>query len=110
MTRKHLVYGQPIVPRGRETVQKEPLYSTNTIKVTEPALITRNVCTKDTKYSKTCAKRPLSKRPKNGFQTNNCLMQVKSIAECSNGEHSTILSNFIKLSVVIQISVLSIFE
>ena len=33
--------------------------------------------------SKTCVKRPLSKRPKIGFKTNYLLMQVKSIAECS---------------------------
>ena len=42
-------------------------------------------------------------------------MQVKSIAECSNGsillwEHSAILSTFIKLPFVIKIFVLSIFE
>ena len=37
-------------------------------------------------------------------------MQVKSIAECSKGEHSAILSTFIKLPFVIKISVLSIFE
>ena len=35
------------------------------------------------KYSKTCAKRPLSKRPKMVFKRDNRLMQVKSIAECS---------------------------
>ena len=33
-------------------------------------------------YSKTCVKRPLSKRPKIGFQDQFHLMQVKSIAEC----------------------------
>ena len=32
------------------------------------------------KYSKICVTQPLSKRPKIGFQTNYCLMQVKSIA------------------------------
>ena len=37
-------------------------------------------------------------------------MQVKSIAECSIGEHSAILSTFIKLPFVIMISVLSIYE
>ena len=37
-------------------------------------------------------------------------MQVKSIAECSKGEHSVILSTFIKLLFVIKIFVLSIFE
>ena len=34
-------------------------------------------------YSKTCVKRPLSKRPKMFFKTKYHLMQVKSIAECS---------------------------
>ena len=42
------------------------------------------------------------------FKTNYCLMQVKSIAECS--EHSAILSTFFKLPFVIKIFVLSIFE
>ena len=37
-------------------------------------------------------------------------MQVRSIAECSEGEHSAKLSTFIKLSFVIKIFVLSIFE
>ena len=37
-------------------------------------------------------------------------MQVKSIAECSNREHSAILLTIIKLAFVIQIFVLSIFE
>ena len=36
-------------------------------------------------HSKTCVKRPLSKRPKLVFNTNYLFMQVKSIAECSNG-------------------------
>ena len=35
--------------------------------------------------STTCVKRPLSKIPKIGFKTNYCLMQVKSIVECSKG-------------------------
>ena len=37
-------------------------------------------------------------------------MQVKSIAECSKGEHSAILSTYIRLPFVIKIVVLSIFE
>ena len=45
-----------------------------------------------------------------GFKTNYRLMQVKSIAECSKGEHSAILLTFIKLPFVIKILVLSIFE
>ena len=36
-------------------------------------------------YSKTCLKRPLSKRAKLFFKTDYLLMQVKSIAECSKG-------------------------
>ena len=44
------------------------------------------------------------------FKTNYHLMQVKSISECSKGEHSAILLTFIKLSFVIKIFVLSIFE
>ena len=44
------------------------------------------------KYSKTCLKRPLSKRPKLVFKTNYRLMQVKSIAECSNASLSEHLS------------------
>ena len=39
--------------------------------------------------------------------TNYRLMQVKIIAECSKGEHSAILSTFIKLPFVIKIFVLS---
>ena len=44
------------------------------------------------------------------FKTDYDLMQVKSIAECPKGEHSAILSTFIKLRVVIKTFVLSIFE
>ena len=39
----------------------------------------------NSKYSKTCVKRPLSKSQKLFFKTNYRLMQVKSIAECSKG-------------------------
>ena len=38
-----------------------------------------------------------SKRQKLVFKTDYRLMQVKSIAECSKGEHSAISSTFIKL-------------
>ena len=44
------------------------------------------------------------------FKTDYGLMQVKSIAECSKGRYSAILSTFIKLPFVIKIFVLSIFE
>ena len=56
-------------------------------------------------YSKTCVKQPLSKRPKMVFKTSYRLMQVNSI-----GEYSALLLIFIKLLLVIKISVLSIFE
>ena len=43
----------------------------------------------------------LKKVQKLVFKTNYRLMQVKSIAECSKGEHSAILLTFIKLPFVI---------
>ena len=67
---------------------------------------------RDDTYSKAFVKRPISKRQKIGFKTNYRLMKVESIAECSNegrkycrmlqGEHSAILSTFIKLPFVIR--------
>ena len=61
-------------------------------------------------YSKTCLKRPLNlKEDLNGFREDYRLMQVKSITECSKGEHSAILSTFIKLPLFIKIFVLPIF-
>ena len=44
------------------------------------------------------------------FKTDFHLMQIKSTAECSKGEHSAILSTFIKLPVVFKTFVLSNFE
>ena len=58
-------------------------------------------------YSKTYVQRPLSKRPKIVFKTNFCLMQVKSITECSK---AAILSTFIKIPVVIDTFILSFIE
>ena len=60
-------------------------------------------------YSKTCLKRSLSKRPKNGFQDHS-LNAGQKYCRMLKGEHSAILSNFIKLPFVIKIFVLSIFE
>ena len=57
-------------------------------------------------YSKTCVKRPLSKRPKNGFQGRLSLNAGQKYC----GEHSAILSTIIKLPVAIKTFVLSIFE
>ena len=63
------------------------------------------------------AKPVLGRHPQKGlklvFKTDNCSMQVKSIAECSLGaprEHSAILSTCIKLPSVCKIFVMSIFE
>ena len=61
-------------------------------------------------YSKTCVKRPLSKRLKMIFKTDYRLMQVKQYCRMIERGHSAILSTCIKLSVVIKIFVLSIFE
>ena len=62
----------------------------------------------DINYSKTCLKQPLKKKDqKLVFKTDYCLMQVKSIAECSR-EHSAILYTFIKLLFVFETFVLSI--
>ena len=60
-------------------------------------------------YSKTCLKRPLSKRPKNGFQDQLSLNAGQKYCRMQ-GEHSAILSTFIKLPFVIKTFVLSIFE
>ena len=50
------------------------------------------------------------RRQKLVFKTDYRLMQVKSIAECSKGEHSAISSTFIKLPSAIKTFVLSIFQ
>ena len=61
-------------------------------------------------YSKTCVKWPLSKRPKIGFQDQLSLDVGQNYCRMLQGEHSAILSTFIKLPFVIKIYVLSIFE
>ena len=61
-------------------------------------------------YNKTCVKRPLSKRPKNGFQDQLSLNAGQKYCRMLSLEHSAILSTFIKLPVVIKNFVLSIFE
>ena len=66
-------------------------------------------------YSKTCVKRPLSKRPKIGFQdqfkTNfqdQLLLNAgQNFCRMLQGEHSAILLTFIKLPFVIKIFVMS---
>ena len=60
------------------------------------------------KYSKPVLNDHSQKDKKLVLKTKYHLMQVKSIAECS--QHSAILSTFIKLPFDIKIFVLSIFE
>ena len=62
------------------------------------------------KYSKTCVKQPLSKRPKIGFQNQFSLNAGQKYRRMLQGEHSAILSTFIKLPFIIKIFVLYIFE
>ena len=67
-------------------------------------------------YSKTCVKRPLSKRPKIGFQDQFSLnagqKYSRMLPDCRmlQWEHSAILLTFIKLPFVIKIFVLSNFK
>ena len=56
-------------------------------------------------YSKTCLKRSLKKKTKNGFQGKLSLNAGKKVLQ-----NAPILSTFIKLPFVINIFVLSIFE
>ena len=58
-------------------------------------------------YSKTCVKWPLSKRPKVVFQDQLLLDAGQKYCRMLQGEHSAILSTFIKLPFVIKIFVLS---
>ena len=61
-------------------------------------------------YSKTFVKPPLSRRQKIGFQEQLLLNAGQKYCRMLHGEHSAILSTFIKLPFVIKIFVLSIFE
>ena len=61
-------------------------------------------------YSKTCVKRPLSKRPKIGFQAQLSLNASQKYCRMLHGEHSAILLTFIMLPIIIKIFVLSIFQ
>ena len=60
-------------------------------------------------YSKTCVKRPL-KKTKKVFQNRLSLNAGQTYCRMLQGEHSAILSTFIKLTFVIKTFVLSIFE
>ena len=61
-------------------------------------------------YSKTCVKPPLSKKLKLGFQDQLSLNVGQTKCRMLQGEHSAILSTFIKLPFIIKIFILSIFE
>ena len=61
------------------------------------------------KYSKTCVKLSLSKRPKIVFQDQLSLNAGQKHCRMLQGEHSAILLTFIKLPFVIMIFTLSIF-
>ena len=58
-------------------------------------------------YNKTCIKRPLSKRPVIGFQDQLWLNAGEKYCRMLQGEHSAILSTFIRLPFVINIFVMS---
>ena len=62
------------------------------------------------RYSETCVKRPLSKRPEIGFQDQISLNAGQKDCKMLQGEHSAILSTFIKLPFAIETFVLCIFE
>ena len=61
-------------------------------------------------YRNICLKRSLSKRPQIGFQDQLPLKAGQKYCRMLQGEHSAILSNFIKLPFVNKIFVLFIFE
>ena len=61
-------------------------------------------------YSQTCVKRPLSKTPQIGFQDQPSLHEGQKYCIMLQGEHSAILSTFIKLPFDIESFVYSIFE
>ena len=73
-------------------------------------LSTNNKSPKNPLYNKTCVKRTLSKRPKIGFHDQLSLNAGQNYCRMLQGEHSAILSTFIRLSFVINVFVLSIFE
>ena len=61
-------------------------------------------------YSKTCLMRPLKKKTKIVFQDRVSLNAGQKYCRMLQGEHSAILSTFVKLPFVIKIFVLPIFE
>ena len=68
------------------------------------------VFSKMKQYSKTSVKRPLSKRPKIGFQDQLSLNAGQLYCRMLPLEHSAILKTFIKVSFVIKISDLAVLH
>ena len=64
----------------------------------------------DMPYSKPCVTRPLSKRPKIGFQDHLSLSAGQSIAECPKGSILKYIRPSLSYHFVIKIFVLSIFK
>ena len=76
-------------------------------------ILIQNVKYVPTGYSETRLKRPLSKRPKIGFQDQlsfDAGQKYCGMLQGEHSEHSAILLTFIKLPFVIKIFVLCIFE
>ena len=68
-------------------------------------------CLAFSRYSKTCVKRPSSKRQKIGFQSYQLSLNAgQTYCRMLQREHSAILSTFIKQPVAIKTFILSIFE
>ena len=86
------------------------LYLTLNYNCITAALKALIMTTLDDKYSKTCLKRSLKKKTKIGFQDRLSLNAGQKYCRMLQGEHSAILSTFIKLPFVIKTFVLSIFE
>ena len=88
------------------------IYNAQKLSLTLTELTTYKLFCKqsETRYGKTCVKRPFSQRWKIGFQNQLSLNAGQKYCRMLQGEHSAILSTFIKLPFVIKIFVLSLFE
>ena len=74
------------------------------------AFLSLNSCVRIKLYSKTCLKWPLKKNTKVGFQYQLLLNAGQKYCRILQGEHSAILSAFIKLPFSIKTIILSIFK
>ena len=101
-----------IVSGMRQGIISTPGTYTNTISIGCSKVSFREDVegTYKTIYSKTCVKWPLSIQPKIGFQDQLSLNVGQKYCRMLQGEHSAILSTFIKLPFIIKIYALSFFE